>query len=435
MTFVRVKGFQIFADRHGRLRCYHRRTKTPVDLTKAPLGSTEFFAECARLAEAGRLQLPPKPGTLGMLIADYKAHPAFTDLADHTRSDYQRIFTYLQPIEGTGLARFDAPLVVRIRDKAAEGGKRRFGNYVKAVLSVLFAWGVERGHMALNPAKGVKNIRKRKGAPDANRPWKDGERHTVLAEAPGHMLPALALMAFTGLGPGDALRLPKTFYKDGAIATSRSKTGEPVYWPAPAPLRAILKNAPNHDAITLCANSSGEPWTVCGFRASWRKIRLKLEAERRVNSGLTLYGLRHTVAVILRECGYDERTIADALGQKTIEMARHYARGADLTKKMSGVAKTLGREMNRRRTKVSNLSRKVSNLNPSADARSSKNQSIQCDDGGRTRTRTLDPLIKSQLLYQLSYAPVAHSHVRRAGVLYQSAAELSSEVSRRAAGR
>jgi hypothetical protein len=27
-------------------------------------------------------------------------------------------------------------------------------------------------------------------------------------------------------------------------------------------------------------------------------------------------------------------------------------------------------------------------------------------DGGRTRIRTLDPLIKSQLLYQLSYAPV-----------------------------
>jgi hypothetical protein len=54
--------------------------------------------------------------------------------------------------------------------------------------------------------------------------------------------------------------LPKSLCKDGAIATSWSKTGEPVYWPAPAPLRAILKNAPNHDAITLCANS--EPWTV-----------------------------------------------------------------------------------------------------------------------------------------------------------------------------
>jgi len=69
------------------------------------------------------------------------------------------------------------------------------------------------------------------------------------------------------------------------------------------------------------------------LRASCVKVRLKLEAEQRVNSGLTLYGLRHTVAVILRECGYDERTIADALGQKTIEMARLYARGADLTKR------------------------------------------------------------------------------------------------------
>ena len=27
-------------------------------------------------------------------------------------------------------------------------------------------------------------------------------------------------------------------------------------------------------------------------------------------------------------------------------------------------------------------------------------------DGGRSRARTYDPLIKSQLLYQLSYAPI-----------------------------
>ena len=30
---------------------------------------------------------------------------------------------------------------------------------------------------------------------------------------------------------------------------------------------------------------------------------------------------------------------------------------------------------------------------------------LQEDSGGRTRARTWDPLIKSQLLYQLSYAP------------------------------
>ena len=35
--------------------------------------------------------------------------------------------------------------------------------------------------------------------------------------------------------------------------------------------------------------------------------------------------------------------------------------------------------------------------------------------GGRTRTRTLDPLIKSQLLYQLSYAPGADEASAQAG--------------------
>jgi hypothetical protein len=69
---------------------------------------------------------------------------------------------------------------------------------------------------------------------------------------------------------------------------------------------------------------------------------------RRLNA---LYGLRRTVAVILREIGFDERTIADALGQKTIEMARHYARGADLAPKMRGVVKSFEAELNRRSTK------------------------------------------------------------------------------------
>jgi hypothetical protein len=56
--------------------------------------------------------------------------------------------------------------------------------------------------------------------------------------------------------------------------------------------------------------------------------------------------------VILRESGCDERTIADALGQKTIEMARHYARGADLRGKMRGVVASFDLELNKRRTKI-----------------------------------------------------------------------------------
>ena len=106
-----------------------------------------------------------------------------------------------------------------------------------------------------------------------------------LAACPAHIRPAIALMMFTGLGPRDALTLPRSFYKANEIATKRSKTGEPVFWPCPAPLTAILAEAPAHDAITLCANSDGKPWTVSGFRASWRKVRVKLEHEGKVGPG------------------------------------------------------------------------------------------------------------------------------------------------------
>ncbi len=348
MTVVRVRGIKRFRDRHGKWRCYHRKTGQAIT---AEFGSGEFFQDLARLNELVIKAGEPRPGTLGMLIAEYRASTTFCELANRTRSDYQKIFEYLKPISDTPLLRFDRALVVRIRDKATSHG-RRFANYVKAVLSIVFSWGAERGYLDANPAERVKNIRRPKGAPEANRPWTDTERHAVLDAAPAHMKPALALMMFTGLGPEDALRLPRSFYKDGEIATRRSKTGEPVLWPAPTPLKEILSAAPQHDAVTLCANSRGRPWTSNGFRASWRPVQMRLLSENRIGFGLTLYGIRHTVAVILRECGFDERTIADALGQKTIEMARHYAQGADLRPKMRGVLAVFEREVNERRTKA-----------------------------------------------------------------------------------
>jgi integrase len=178
------------------------------------------------------------------------------------------------------------------------------------------------------------------------------ERHVVLDRVPNHMRLPIGLMMFTGVGPEDALSLPRSFFKENEIATSRSKTGSPVYWPCPAPLLEIIDAGPAHDAITLCANSKGRPWTGSGFRASWRTVRTELENEGTIGSGLTLYGLRHTVAVILREMGYHERDIADALGQKTIEMARHYAKGADLKPKMRGLVKNFEAELDKRKTKI-----------------------------------------------------------------------------------
>ena len=53
--------------------------------------------------------------------------------------------------------------------------------------------------------------------------------------------------------------------------------------------------------------------------------------------------------------GYDERTIADMLGQKTIEMAPHYSRRADKSRKLTAVVANFDQECQTGLKKVSNL--------------------------------------------------------------------------------
>lgn len=347
-------GFKVWQDKKPpfKERCQHRKSKLMIDTVKFPLYSAAFYAECARIDAMFERSDDAKPGTLGMLIKRYRASVSFQDLAPRTKSDYQKIFDYLQPIADTGLERFTPPLVVKIRDKAAQKRGRRFGNYVKTVLSLTFAWGMERGYVKNNPALNIKGIRKPKGAPEANRPWTDTERYAVLEAAPLHMIVPLSLMMYCGLDPQDALGLQRSAIANGKIDTRRQKTGEAVWQQLPMPVVEALEKAPKHDAITVCANSYGRPWTYNGFSTNWHKLKKKLEEGGSVNPGLTLKGLRHTVASILREMGKSYETIQTMLGQKTEVMARHYSRRADMSRLMTDTVADFDAELNRRRTKT-----------------------------------------------------------------------------------
>jgi hypothetical protein len=93
MSRIKVKGFKIFNDRHGKTRCYHRTTGHKIDLDKAPLGSAEFFAECAKISAVVEAQKEKaaKPGTLGSLIATYKSEEHFAGI--EARVQYVRRHT------------------------------------------------------------------------------------------------------------------------------------------------------------------------------------------------------------------------------------------------------------------------------------------------------------------------------------------------------
>lgn len=346
MTSVRVKGFKIYKDRTGKWRCYHRATSTPI---KADIGTAAFFAECAKITKLVEVGSTPRPGTLGLLIREYRAHPDYLGLRSRTRADYARCFDYLQAIEDTPLSRFTPALVVKIRDKAGTKLGRKWGNYVKTTLSLLFSWAREHGYMDENPAFRLKGIKRPKDAPDANRPWSDSEREAVTSRLPGPMRLPIMLMMYCGIDPGDVVALPKTAIVDGRLDTKRRKTAVPVWVKLPQPVLDALAVQPPHDAITLCASSRGRPWTYSGLDSGWQKIRAQLAKERKIGPGLTLKGLRHTVGTILAEMGYDDRTIADMLGHETLNMARHYSRRANRAAKMEGVVTSFEAEIVRRK--------------------------------------------------------------------------------------
>ena len=344
MTVVRVKGFQIFSDRGGKLRCYHRKSRTAIDLDKLPLGSPEFLAECGRITAKQGAKQKLKSGTLGQLVTDYRASEQFVNLAPRTQKDYLGKLDYLQPLATMPLISIDAPFVVNVRDKAAKKHGRRFGNYVKAVMSIVMGWGVERGRLPFNPVSKIRDVRRKKGAPRANRPWSDAERFAVLDAAPHHLKVPIALGMYLGLREGDVLRLEKSAIKDGVARIVTAKAGVLVVLPVLSPLAEILAAAPKHKVSTVAATSRGEVWTESGFRASWRKLRIALEKDEMVDPGLTFHGLRHTVATILRNAGIEPRKIADVLGQQTEGMALHYSRSADLSKIMAEVSAVFERQ-------------------------------------------------------------------------------------------
>jgi integrase len=350
------RGFQVWKDvkQPFKWRARHRKSGDTIDTDKFPLYSPEFYAEAERITKLYQ-KAEAKPGTLGALIAAYRASDEFLDpdigKAERTRADYQKVFDYLKTGENTLLTSFTQARVVKLRDQAFKKLKRKWANYVVTVLSILFKWGKLRGFIESNPAAEIPSIPRPKKMAAANRPWQDAERDAVMDALPKHMKLPMAFMMYCGLDPSDTVKLKRNAVKDDMLDTRRGKTGVPVWIRLPSPLVEVMRDAAKHDAMTVCANSRGKPWTYNGFSTNWDRLNKKLVEKGSVQPGLTLKGLRHTVGTILAELGYDPRTIADMLGQETEAMGRHYSKRANRSKTMTGVVANFEEELNRRKTK------------------------------------------------------------------------------------
>jgi integrase len=351
MTRVRIRGIKVYRSR-GKLYAYHRATGARF---RSPPGTPEFFAELAAI-EAKTSKAKEKPGTWGGLVFAYKSSPHFQgELKPRTKRDYNRVFDWLSALSDMPLAKITRPFIHSLRDKVHVQRKRRFANYVLAVVSAVFSFGIEHGLAHENPVSRVKKIRRPKELPRANRPWTNEEWKAVTESVPKHMLAPIMLCGLLGWREGEAISAPRTAYneKTGELVRTSAKSGMPVKTGTPKQVAAALEALFPHAATTLLVSSTGRPWTLNGFRSSFFRLIGKLEEKGQVGPDLTCHGLRHFRATRLREAGFDKQTIADFLGQETTGMAGYYSRDADLKEKMRKVVEYIDHE-NEQSSKVSN---------------------------------------------------------------------------------
>lgn len=354
---MRMKGIKRYTSK-GRTYYYHRPTKTR--LLSEP-GTAAFVEEVRRLEEkaAKKAELP---GTFGALVSAYRASPEFSRLSESTKADYLKVLEYLRTANDRPLDRITPPDVLKIRDKAFSDRKRRFTNYVLAVLSILFNWGMPRGITTTNPAEKVPKIERPRKMAEANRAWKAIELDVVMLAASDELRVAIALAAFAGLRQGDVIRLPWSAYKGGIIESRQAKTGDPIWVPAHSELRTVLDEArarlPDMAEklaqkgrpvpMTIVVGERGASFTEDGFRARFFKLIRELEKKEWVWPGLTFHGLRHTAATMMADAGCDTRDIQAVLGHRTAAMSEHYAKEADRKRRASAAITKLEDARNRR---------------------------------------------------------------------------------------
>ena len=176
-------------------------------------------------------------GTLGRLALDYFASPAFRRLDPVTQRRRRAIIEgcLLEPRKLTAAGKPDGQDIFRdcplsaltaahvrvLRDR--KGELAGAANNRLKVVSAMFAWANENGHILTNPARDVKKI---KYATDGWHTWSVDEvrcyikRHPIGTKA----YLALALMMFTGARRSDVVKLGRPHLRDGWIRFVATKT-------------------------------------------------------------------------------------------------------------------------------------------------------------------------------------------------------------------
>jgi integrase len=167
----------------------------------------------------------------------------------------------MKPLDGMDVALMTRGFVLKLRDKAFKQHRRKFANYVVAVIQSVINWALDR-YIPNHDIRNIKPIKRPKDMPRANRPWTREEWQTVIDAAPPHLRAPILLCGALAWREGEALVRPRSDYdaKKKTIKRISLKSGKQVRTPVPKLLSNALDALLPHNAMTpLALNHADEP--------------------------------------------------------------------------------------------------------------------------------------------------------------------------------
>jgi integrase len=304
------------------------------------------------------------PGTDGRPKRD--PSPEWQALATATRKSYERMIDpkkgYIRRALNIELDRIllqalDTPNVVKIRNKVAKKFGFWTGNYAVKVLSTMFKFGKLYGHMTANPAKDVPALDRPEELEPQHRPWSDAEFKAMLSGArergwDGVVL-ALGLGRYAGWPMGDIVHQPPSVWQRPRLVYIRRKTRKRkkvTNVQAPDALIEIIDEIdPDMEAESLVTNTAGDSYTEDGMRTMINKLCRELAEERKVQHGLNIHGLRHSLGSELYDLGLEREARKKFMAHESDEASKVYERGGNPSKHADKVARALNRKHRRQK--------------------------------------------------------------------------------------
>ena len=319
-------------------------------------------------------------------------------------------------------------------DKRAGGLGKNSVRLIRTTLSVMLSDAVEDGVILANPALQLRGLRRRRAdtmtpadRQRAIRPMSQDELSALLAAAKqdARHYPLFLLLARTGLRPGEAFALQwgDLDFRARELRVERSwslrrietpKTGRTRRVDMSEQLVGTLQRLEIDRMVEKVKRGWKEmpPWIFCtddGTPLDESRVRKAFSrALRRAKlPSFRLYDLRHTYASLLLAQNAPLTYVSAQLGHTDATTTlRWYARWIPRTDKRAVDALDEPRPIPKRRLEAAGggvaCDQFATNLPPESQIGHPETSEVPDKIGGPSRTRTLDPLIKSQLLYQLS---------------------------------